>query len=1020
MVRWQSAAAVLALVLAGSGASAADTPSSDAAALEAFSEDVTVAPDASFVTTTHTELKALNEAGAMQASRVSVYYDSEMQTTEIVEAHTLKKDGTKIPVDVGTIYEQLPSDNSLAVTSFRVKVLLFPQFSAGDTAVYTVRTTQAKPMFAGAFQYAKYFPRAVGYKNAVITLTVPKSLSLKVENHDVIFSKEERGDTVVYHWQRNAAADKKAKTALISPIDREPRFFVSSFKDYGDLGRAYAAQAEPKAAVTPKLQTLANEITKSTTNKREQARLIYEWVVQHIRYVAIELGRGSFVPHDAETVLARGYGDCKDHDTLLEALLKAKNIEAQGILINGGNGYTLPEAASFATLDHIITYLPEFDVYLDASVPVAAFGVLPEAEYGKPAVRAVRKGAGVVTLPMPKPNANTMHQVTVQKLATDGTLSGTTTTTATGTYALTLRYIGYAVQSVGAEKAGEMQMAARGFKDGKGTLIPGSLTELGDSFTIRGEFSAKGWESVLKGETTIMPGGLRVLPVTGDGMMGPLYGTDEIADEATMCLPGKADEDLSLELPDGYTVRFLPKDEKVTTPHLSFTAHWSEHGNTISVHREFSTKTDTPVCRGAQRKETAEALKQISKKFDQNFEIIRSAKSFTTAATTTTITATQIPDAVVDRLARGEAFEKAGDHAKAVAEFTAALEIDPNSAEALFDRAYSYDMMQDGAHAIADYTALINASDTNAAARGNRGLDYARQSKFDLALADFERAVALDPEDLGYRTNHAKVLLIQGKFEPAVTDYNVIIAKQSDNLEALDGRCAALHALNRNEAALADCTKAISLSPNLSRLYLQRAQIRHALGDHFGGNRDSAKAAELDPKLEQPGGMWRPVTVENGREKVAKDAPPMVLSLAEGGREFELNHYQNAVAAFERAIKQGMPDRTVLPHLCAALSHTDRLTDAAYQCSRALQILDNDPALLRARLLVYYRQGKYKDAMDDVAALLRQFPNDPLCLYERGLLRKKLGDSAGGEADINAATSRSPNVASKVPAAMRS
>lgn len=1012
MRTWRAAAAAVAVALICAGASGAVSDDADAVTMDASADDVVVAPDGSYSVTTHTELRAANEAGAMQASRISVFYDSETQNVEVLEAHTLKKDGTKIPIDVGTIYEQLPSDNTLAVTSFRVKVLLFPQFSSGDTAVYTIRTNNPKPMFAGEFQFGKYFPRSVAFKSADVSIKAPKSLPLKVETHDLEFSKQDSGDAVVYRWHRAAAADKKAKTALVSPLDREPRFFVSSFKDYGELGRAYAGQSEPKAAVTDKIRTLAEQITKSATNRRDAARLTYEWVVQHIRYVAIELGQGSFIPHDADTILARGYGDCKDHEVLLKALLKAKGIEAQGVLINATDDYALPEAPSFAKLNHIITYLPEFDVYLDSSVPVAPFGVLPQTEYGKPAVRAALKGAGVVTIPMPKPGSVAIHQKTVQKIAADGTLSGTTTTTATGPYAIALRFIGYAVQSVGPEKAAELQMSARGFKGGAGKLIPDSLTDLGESFTIRGEFSAKGWEDVLKGDATIMPGGLRLLPITGDGLMGPLYGSDEIADEPTVCLPGKADEDLTLELPAGHTIRFVPKDETVTTPNLTFTAHWSETAGALTVHREFVSKIDQPICRGTVRKQTAEALKQIAKKFDQTFEIIRSAQSYkeTPAAK---------PDGAAALIERGEAFEKAGDHTKAVADYTAALAIEPDNAEALFNRGYSYDLLNETEHAIADYTKLITAADNNAAARANRGLDYAKQSKFDLALADFDRAVELEPDDATYLLQRGYVEMGMRKWDRAINDFGGVIAKQSGNADAYAARCDAGFQLGKNEAALADCDQAIKLQPNASRLYLLRAQIRHALGDHFGGNRDVAKAAQIDPKLEQPGGLWRPMTLKAGKETEAKDVPPMVRSLMDGGRAMDTKDYDTAVVAFERAIKQGIPDNAVLPNLCVALSHTDRLADAAYQCSRALQLRDNDASILRARGRTYFRQGKYRDALADFESILSRDPKDPLCLYERGVTRKKLGDT-GGDADIAKATSMSPNIASKVPKAMRS
>lgn len=1011
MRTWRAAAAV-AMFLACTGISGAASENADATSTDASIEDVTVAPDGSYTVTSHAEIKTLNEAGAMQASRITAVYDSETQSVEILEAHTLKKDGSRIPVDVSTIYEQLPPDNSLAVTSFRVKVLLFPQFAAGDTAVYTVRTKNPKPMFAGEFQYGKYFPRTVAFKNAEVTIKAPKSLPLQVETHDIQFSKEASGDMVIYRWHHAAASDKKAKTAQVSPLDREPRFFVSSFKSYGDLGRAYAAQSEPKAAVTDKIRTLADQITKSATSRREQARLVYEWVAKNIRYVAIELGQGSFVPHDADTILARGYGDCKDHELLLKTLLKAKGIEAQGVLLNATNDYTLTEAPSFAQLNHIISYLPEFGVYLDSSVPVAAFGTLPQTEYGKPAVLTAIKGSGPVTLPMPKPGTTSIHQSTAMKVAADGTLTGTTTTSATGTYAVSLRYIGYAVQAMGPEKAAEVQLNARGFKSGAGKILPDPLTELGDRYTIRSEFSAKAGEGLLKGEATIMPGGLRLMTVTGDDIMGPLYADDTLADEPTVCIGAKADEDLSLELPPGYTIRFVPKDDSISTPNLTFTAHWTEAGNTLKLHRAFSSTMNEPICRGAVRKQTADALKRIAKTYDATFEIIRSAQSFKDAPATK-------PNGAAELIERGQAFEKAGDHTKAVAEFTAALAIDPNNDEALFDRAYSYDLLNETDRAIADYTKLVTANDNNAAVRGNRGMDYAKQSKFDLALADFNRAIELDPDDVAHLLLRAYVEMDTRKWDRAANDLGGVIAKQADNAEAYASRCEAYHELGQDQAALPDCNKALTLMPNLSRIYLLRAQIRHALGDHFGGNRDVAKAAQIDPKLEQPGGLWRPMTLKAGKEVAAKDVPPMIRSLTEGGRALDLKDYDTAVVAFERAIKQGMPDSAVLPNLCVALSHTDRLADAAYQCSRALQIKEDDAAVLRARGRTYFRQGKFREALADFESILSRDPKDPLGLYERGVTRKKLGDK-GGDADIAKATTMNPAIASKVPKAMRS
>ena len=163
-------------------------------------------------------------------------------------------------------------------------------------------------------------------------------------------------------------------------------------KNYEELGRAYSDLVSPTLVVTPSIQALANEVTAGIADRREQSQRLYNWVSRNIRYVALEFGRGSIVPHDAGSVLGRGYGDCKDHLVLLAALLKAKGIESEIVLIDSGNKYTLSNVPRISQFDHVIVYLPAFDLYVDAMPGVAPFGILPFGEYGKPVVHAIRSG----------------------------------------------------------------------------------------------------------------------------------------------------------------------------------------------------------------------------------------------------------------------------------------------------------------------------------------------------------------------------------------------------------------------------------------------------------------------------------------------------------------------------------------------------------------------------------------------------------------------------------------------------
>jgi len=58
-----------------------------------------------------------------------------------------------------------------------------------------------------------------------------------------------------------------------------------------------------------------------------------------------------------------------------------------------------------------------------------------------------------------------------------------------------------------------------------------------------------------------------------------------------------------------------------------------------------------------------------------------------------------------------------------------------------------------------------------------------------------------------------------------------------------------------------------------------------------------------------------------------------------------------------------------------------------------------------------YTQRNYKQALADYNAALALAPNHATSLYVRGVIRRKLGDTSGGDADIRAAGKIDPEIA---------
>ena len=546
--------------------------------------------------------------------QVPLPFNPSRERLDIVQAYTLKQDGTRKGVDASAVKSQLPRavQGTPMFADVQEKVVIFPDLAANDTRVLTWQRDILHPLFPGEFTWGDDFARNVVWDDARITISAPASTKLRTESIGVPFETRAEGDRVVYAWHYSAPAASREQYA-VAPIDRRPRLFASSFPSYDAMAGAYRALAEPKEAVTPAIQAKADEIANGITERRNQARALYDWVSRHIRYVAIYLNRGAIEPHPAETVLANGYGDCKDHVVLLAALLKAKGIESRTVAINLGNAYTLSGPPTLAQLNHVLTYIPEFDTYADSTLGLAAFGTLSTLEYGKPIVMiGSAEGTALRRMPMLTADEMEMRTGTSAKLAADGTITGTTVTTGTGPAALTLRLIARAFQphGEGARDMAERQLASLS-ETGTGSFLMPDFESLGWKAVAVGNFTLEPQPGLLEGDGFAPPMGLALFARPGDLLLGPPNSLSLAADEPTPCLPGRQVEELSLAVPPGRAPARLPAERHIEDAAFSYLSRWSVADNVITVHRELTSRIDQPLCEGKLRAQAAATLRLI-------------------------------------------------------------------------------------------------------------------------------------------------------------------------------------------------------------------------------------------------------------------------------------------------------------------------------------------------------------------------------------------------------------------------
>jgi tetratricopeptide (TPR) repeat protein len=78
------------------------------------------------------------------------------------------------------------------------------------------------------------------------------------------------------------------------------------------------------------------------------------------------------------------------------------------------------------------------------------------------------------------------------------------------------------------------------------------------------------------------------------------------------------------------------------------------------------------------------------------------------------------------------------------------------------------------------------------------------------------------------------------------------------------------------------------------------------------------------------------------------------------------------------------------------------LDAALADCNEALRLRPDFVPALDSRAFVHMRSGRYQDALADYDAAIMGSPQDSWSLYGRGIAKMRVGDSAGGQADIEA------------------
>jgi tetratricopeptide (TPR) repeat protein len=461
---------------------AADAYRNEALVFERFETTYRMNADGTGERDLHVRLRVQSDGAAQQFGVLSFSYASASETPQIKFVRVYKADGSTVDTPASDAIDMSADVTREAplYSDLKEKHLPVRSLSPGDTLEYEVDTPINKAEAPGEFWGADHFtpPGTLVVLAEVLTLDLPADKYVQVWSPNHKPTVTEHNGRRIYSWnvaQLVTAPRKTAEEASppSAPKDQDedadgrrlPSVAWTTFHSWAEVGDWYRGLSLSQSQPTDSLRARAESLTSAAKTPEDQVRAIYEYVSGKTRYVGIDFGIGRYKPHAAAEVMADQYGDCKDKDTLLEALLRAKGFSTAPALIGAGIA-PVPDVPSPAVFNHVITTvdLPGGRIWLDSTPLSAPYRYLSAVIRDQKALVVPASGpAQLIATPANAPYAFSGRFEAVGTLDAEGKLTAKMTATYHDDDEVAIRAAARTIAPADWDKASQYLSSAMGF-----------------------------------------------------------------------------------------------------------------------------------------------------------------------------------------------------------------------------------------------------------------------------------------------------------------------------------------------------------------------------------------------------------------------------------------------------------------------------------------------------------------------------------------------------------------------------
>lgn len=358
----------------------------------------------------HRVVKIFNQSGYRFAN-VAIPYTPSSQIDKI-EARTISADGRVTVLKEENIFDVTLYPEFIFYSDQRAKIFTFPAVEPNCIIEYRYELAINNHTLMHNWVFQDFAPTL----RSRFHIRVPSEWDLKYRIYNSLIepqiAKTPGGFKSTYSWEARDVAALESEFAMppLKEVELRLAFSPVGFKTWQDVAGWYRRLSEPQIKANKGVKELALKLTTGIEEKSEKIKILYEWVRDNIRYIAVAIGMGSYQPHPAEEALINRYGDCKDMTTLLCAMARAVDIEMYPALVSTQpNGQIDTSLASPFQFNHAIACCPKdsAELWLDATRKGCPFGSIPWYNQGMAALIIAEAGKEkLVFIPVDSINRN--------------------------------------------------------------------------------------------------------------------------------------------------------------------------------------------------------------------------------------------------------------------------------------------------------------------------------------------------------------------------------------------------------------------------------------------------------------------------------------------------------------------------------------------------------------------------------------------------------------------------------------